>query len=67
MADMGKRLSPEEAEADFRRSLEDVALVIERLGTYCQTPDEMLSMVRLAIDNTGQLRLLIREVTAQKK
>lgn len=47
----------------FRKSLEDVRDVTIALGPYCSTPDELLSMVELGIQNDGQLRLLLSEVT----
>ena len=51
----------------FKKSLDDVAVVIEKLAPHCQSFDEMVGMLKLAEENGGQLRLLYRIVTDQKK
>lgn len=55
-----------ELEDNYRSSLQDVIVVAQKLSPYCKTVDELLSMVQLALENDGQLRLLIT-ITTQKK
>ena len=55
-----------ELEGNYRSSLQDVIVVAQKLSPYCKTVDELLSMVQLALENDGQLRLLIT-ITTQKK
>ncbi len=58
---------PEQIEAGFRRTLEDVIDVLTRLGPYCNSFEELLSMCDLATKNEAQLRLLLSEVTRPKE
>lgn len=62
-----KVATPEEVEAAFRSSLGDVAAIAEKLAPHCRTVEEMVGMIQLAIDNDGQLRLLMDTVTAPKR
>ena len=57
----------DELEDGFREALDDVARVIDALRPYCQTPDEMAQMVRLALDNRAQLKLIMATITAPGK
>lgn len=50
-------------EASFRSTLEDLLLVATKLSPYCQQTSDLVGMVQLAIDNDGQLKLLIKLVT----
>ena len=54
------------AEDGFRDSLKDVLVVADKLSLSCLSVEEMIGMVQLALENDGQLRLLMAMV-AQKK
>ena len=49
-------------EQSFRESLEDILRVAEKLLPYCQTVEELIGMVKPALENDAQLRLLIQVV-----
>lgn len=56
---MPDRVTQEEIENSFRSSLTDLIAVAEKLTPYCQTTGEMIDMAKHAIENDGQLRLLL--------
>ncbi len=58
------KLSPEDS---FRSSLEDVLTITEKLAFLCQNMDELNGMLKLALDNDAQLRLLMQQVLDQPK
>ncbi len=62
-----KKPTPEEELTLFRKALEDVLTVSERLAHVCDSVPELVELVRLASGNDAQLRLLHREVTQGKK
>lgn len=62
-----KKPTPEEELTLFRKALEDVLTVCERLTHVCDSVPELVELVRLASGNDAQLRLLHREVTQGKK
>jgi hypothetical protein len=47
---------------EFRESLKDVVVVVEKLSKYTDTYEQLISMCSLAIENDAQLRILIKEV-----
>lgn len=51
----------------FKAAIEDAVTVIEKLADHCDTPDEMLGMLRLALENSGQFDLLMKTVLGTKK
>ena len=53
-----QKLTQQEEEAKFRSCLEDVMVVVENLADHCTTPDEMIGMLRLAMTNDAQMRML---------
>lgn len=53
----------EKERSDFRESLKDLAVIAQKLMPFCATIEEMLSIIQLAIENDGQLRLLMNLVT----
>ena len=55
-----------EAEASFRASLEDVITMAEGLSKHCKTLDDLVGMARLALENEGQLRMLMSTVVGNK-
>lgn len=57
------KLTPEEK---FRSSLQDVAAITERLSSVCKTPEEMVSVINLAMENDAQLRILMKLVLEKK-
>lgn len=54
-------------EDSFRASLEDVLVVAEKMAPVCQTVDDLAGMVKLALHNEGQFRLLMEIVTRKAK
>lgn len=54
-------------EDKFRESLKDAGVVIHKLSSICVTFDEALGMLHLAIENDGQLRLLMNMIQPQSK
>lgn len=56
--------NPEDA---FRENLKDVIAIAEKLAPLCRTVEEMVGMAALALENDGQLRLLMREVVQGKR
>lgn len=67
MAEFTKTDKQAEAENDFRSSLQDVLAVAKGMASYCQTVEDLIEVVRLATENEGQLRFVLRVVTAQKR
>lgn len=61
---MNDKLGPEDK---FRSSLQDVVTIARKLALYCTTVEDFINMVHLAVENDGQLRLLMSEVCTQKK
>lgn len=55
------------AEDQFRGELKDAAVLIAKLEPYCKTIEELLSVVNLAVENDGQLRLLMPLVLGKTK
>lgn len=52
-------MADETVENKFRSALSDALKLIESIGPICQNLDEVASIMRLAIDNDGQLNLLM--------
>ena len=48
-------------ETDFRSSLEDVEVIINKLGGMFETTSDLLAAVQLGLTNDGQLRLLMNQ------
>ena len=53
---------PPDVEEQFRSSIEDVIVVLERLAPTCDTPEEMISLLKLGLENKAQLRLLLSRI-----
>lgn len=51
----------------FRESLEDVVAIVEGLAPFCVSTRELLEMVKLAVENDGQLRLLRQAVAGPEQ
>lgn len=52
-------MADETVESKFRSALIDALKLIESIGPICQNLDEVASIMRLAIENDGQLNLLM--------
>lgn len=63
---MDRKATTEEVD-QFRSSLEDIVAIAEKLAPYCKTADELIGMSKLAIENDGQLRLLLATMTVQAR
>lgn len=52
-------MTEETVEQKFRSALMDALKIVESLGPICQNLDEVASIMRLAEDNDGQLKLIM--------
>ncbi len=55
------------AEEGFRESLKDLIVVADRLKPFCNTTEDLVGMCNLALENDGQLRLLMQSVQQGKR
>lgn len=53
-------------EAGFRSDLESVVALVEGLSSYCEKTEQLAEMCRLALENDGQLKLLMAAVKAKR-
>ncbi len=60
-----RKASQEEIETGFRKALEDVVPIIQRLAPGCRNLEELTSMLELAQVNDGQLRMLMERVLSK--
>ena len=69
MAD--QKQAPEPAPADvyasFRESLADAVAIVEKLVPVCGSVDDLVEMMKFALQNDGQLRLLLKEISPLSK
>lgn len=56
------KMTPQEIEDKFRDSLGDVLVVCERLAPVCRTVEELVTMLRFAVESDAQLRLIMGKV-----
>ena len=61
-----RKTTQEEVESSFRKALEDILPIIQRLSPPCRTLEELVSMVELGIVNDAQLRMLMERVLSKK-
>lgn len=54
-----KKLDRQEIEDSFKKSLEDLIPIAERLAPYCEKVSDLVGIIELALSNQGQLRLII--------
>lgn len=52
-----------QAEEQFRSALADVLAVMRKLAPLCKTVDDMVGMTQLALENDGQLALMMQAVS----
>ncbi len=64
MQDKEKQESVEES---FKSTIEDLVLISTKLKPFCESIQDLIGMLNLALENNGQLKLLINLVTAQEK
>lgn len=64
---MADKATQEEIEQGFRSALTDLIAIAEKLTPYCKTTLEMVDMAKHALDNDGQLRLLLSLLNAKGK
>ena len=62
MAENKKDAAPEDVEAAFQASLEDVIAVIERIERFFDSPRDMLESLRLAATNRGHAKFLLDRI-----
>lgn len=56
-----------QSQADkFRSVLEECADILDRLEPYCRTIKDVSGMLRLALENDGQLTLLYQEMSKKR-
>lgn len=58
------RATQEQVEGQFRESLKDATVIIEKLAPHVASVEELVAVLRLAQENDTQLRLVLKEVTA---
>ncbi len=56
-----------EAETSFRNSLEDVITIAEGIKEHCISVQELIGVCKLALDNDGQLRMLMGQMTQPRR
>lgn len=56
-----------ELEEKMRENLMDLSNLLERLAPLCDRTDDLIGVVRLALENTGQLRILMKTIMDNKK
>lgn len=61
------KLTPEEQQ--FQSALEDLYPIAENLCKYCESTEELIEILRLALspNGTGQLKLLLSQFELQSK
>ena len=47
----------------FRSSLEDVVAIATRLAPYCESVNDLIELVKPALDSDASLRLLLAEMS----
>jgi hypothetical protein len=50
----------------FRGCLEDMVAVVDKVRTTCESTEDLLGVMKLALTNEGQLKLLYREVFGER-
>lgn len=55
-----------QAEDAFRSSLQDVLAITQKLSSFCSSVEELADMVALALENQGQLKMLMALVMQKK-
>ena len=53
-------------EDTFCESLKDAVAILVRLSPHCRTMEELMSVCELALENDGQLRLLLATLSMKK-
>ncbi len=61
---MQPKTSPEDV---FREALKDAVAICKALSRHCVTTDDLIGMANLALENDGQLRLLMNTVTGSQQ
>jgi ABC-type uncharacterized transport system substrate-binding protein len=51
----------------LREALEDVVRLCILLSPYCETVDELAGMTKLALENDGQLNIILSLVTSKNE
>jgi hypothetical protein len=54
-----QEVSPEDK---FRDALKDVLVIAKRLAPHCRTTEELIGVLDHALQNDGQLRLLMTKI-----
>lgn len=54
-------------EESFRSSLEDVKIIVERVGKFCNSLEDFYELVTLGLTNEGQLKILMALCDGKKK
>lgn len=55
------------AEESFRKALEDVVAISERLAPLCPGTEDLTELCKLALTNDGQLALLMDKMTQTRR
>jgi hypothetical protein len=62
-----RKISPQDVEETTRKVMEDVVMIAERLAPLCSSVADLVGMCRLAVENDGQLKLLMRVIYEQRR
>ena len=57
-----KALTPEEQRLRMREEIADTIVIIKKVAQYCGNVDDLVGMLQLALQNDGQLTLLMAEL-----
>lgn len=58
---MSDKINPEDA---FRDNLKDLLVVAQRLSSLVRNVEDLVGIITLALDNDGQLQMIMSLVTA---
>ena len=51
----------------FKDSLADAVAIVEKLVPVCGSVDDLVGVLKFALNNDGQLRLLLKEISPLSK
>lgn len=62
-----KIVPPADVERSFRDGLEGAVEIVEKLAPLCGGFEELIEMMKLGLNNDGQLRLLMKEAVGPRR
>lgn len=52
---------------DFRSSIEDLVTIADKLSGFCNSVEELVGLLNLALTNDAQLKIIIQAISQQVK